>query len=71
MAKATLRKLNLRQTSGSLSLVGDPLMIAGNVIELKGFGSFDGRFIIESANHSMTSGGYTTSIDVRRVNEVY
>lgn len=71
VAKATLRKLNLRQTSGSLSLVGDPLMIAGNVIELKGFGSFDGRFIIESANHSMTSGGYTTSIDVRRVNEVY
>lgn len=71
LAKATLRRLNLRQTTGSLTVVGDPLMVAGNVIELTGFGSFDGNFIIERACHSMGSGGYTTAVDVRRVNGEY
>jgi phage protein D len=71
LAKATLRKLNLRQTTGSLSVVGDPLMVAGSVIELTGFGSFDGNFIIERAEHSMGPSGYVTSLDVRRVNNTY
>lgn len=68
LARAKLRKLNLRQLTGSLTVVGDPELVAASVIELKGFGSFDGNFIIEKATHSMDGGGYKTSIDVRRVN---
>ncbi|WP_295354606.1 phage late control D family protein [uncultured Succinivibrio sp.] len=71
MAKAKLRELNLRQTTGSLSVIGDPILCAGSVIKLLGFGSFDGNFIIESANHSISNSGYTTSVDLRRVNEKY
>ena len=71
LAKAKLRELNLRQTTGSMSVVGDPLLCAGSVIQLLGFGSFDGNFIIESANHTVGSSGYTTSVDLRRVNEKY
>ena len=71
IAKATLRKLNLRSVTGSLSLVGDTSLVAGVVVELKGFGSFDGRFYIESASHSVSTSGYVTSISVRRVNSTY
>lgn len=71
IAKATLRKLNLRKMTGSLSLVGDTSLVAGVVVELKGFGSFDGRFYIESASHSVSTSGYVTSISVRRVNSNY
>ena len=71
IAKATLRKLNLRSVTGSLSLVGDTSLVAGVVVELKGFGSFDGRFYIESASHSVSTSGYVTSISVRRVNSNY
>ena len=71
IAKAKLRQLNLRQTTGNLTVVGDPLLVAGGVISLKGFGSFDGKFFIEQADHSIGSSGYTTSVQVRRVNENY
>ena len=71
LAKAKLRQLNLRQLTGSISMVGDPLMCAGSVIRLVNFGSFDGNFIIEKATHTMNNSGYVTSIDVRRVNNNY
>ena len=71
LAKATLRKLNLRRVTGSLTVVGDPVLLAGCVVECKGFGSFDGNFIISQASHSVSSGGYTTAISLRRVNANY
>ncbi|MGN0902705.1 MAG: phage late control D family protein, partial [Succinivibrio sp.] len=71
LAKAKLRQLNSRQLTGSLTMVGDPLMNAGSVIKLVNFGSFDGNFIIEKATHTMSSSGYVTSIEVRRVNNEY
>lgn len=71
IARATLRKLNLRKLTGNLTLVGDPTLVAGVVIALEGFGSFDGRFIVERATHSVGTSGYTTSVSVRRVNTKY
>lgn len=71
LSKATLRKLNLRRVTGSLTVVGDPALLAGCVVECKGFGSFDGNFIISQASHSVSSGGYATTISLRRVNANY
>ncbi len=71
IAKAKLRELNLRQLTGSISLVGEPWLCAGSVVTLRGFGSFDGNFFIEKATHSMSSSGYVTNIEVRRVNNKY
>lgn len=71
LAKAKLRQLNARSVTGSLTMVGDTELVAGGVIEVKGFGSFDGRFIIGQAGHSVSSGGYTTNISLRRVNSNY
>ena len=71
LAKATLRKVNLRRVTGSLTLIGDPSLLAGCVIACEGFGSFDGNFIIESSSHDVSGSGYTTSLQLRRVNGEY
>lgn len=71
LAKAKLHELNRRSITGSLSVVGDVGLVAGEVIEIKGFGSFDGNFIIEAASHSVDTNGYTTSLTLRRTNSNY
>lgn len=71
LAKSKLRELNRRSITGSISLVGDVSLIAGEVIAVEGFGSFDGNFIIETASHSVDTSGYTTSLSLRRVNSNY
>lgn len=71
LARAKLRELNLRQISGSISLIGDPELIAGQVVGLSGFGAMDGSFLIERSVHSMTAQGYTTSLEMRKVNAAY
>lgn len=68
-AKAKLRQLNRRAVTGGLTIIGDTSMVAGVVVRCIGFGSFDGNFIVEEAEHSIGSGGYTTSITLRRVNK--
>lgn len=70
-ATAMLRKLNRRGVVGELTLVGDVDLVAGIVIAVKGFGIFDGNFIVVSASHSIGSSGYTTSVNLRRVSKEY
>lgn len=71
LARAKLRQLNLRRVTGSMTVVGDVSLVAGVVIACKGFGSFDGNFIIEQATHQIGGGGYTTALTLRRVNNNY
>lgn len=72
LAKAKLRKLNSRKVTGSLDIVGDPSMVAGVVITLKGFApTLDGRFLVEQATHTVDGGGYKTALQLRRINANY
>lgn len=71
IAKAELRKHNLRRVTGNLTLVGNPALVAGVVISCHGFGSFDGDFFVESASHSVTGSGYVTAVNLRRANNEY
>jgi phage protein D len=71
LAKATLRGLNMRRVTGNMSVVGDISLVAGVVVECRGFGSFDGNFIIEQATHTVNTGGYVTNVALRRVNNAY
>lgn len=71
LAKAKLRQLNSKRVTGDLTVIGDPFLVSGLVIAVKGFGSFDGNFIIEEASHNGGSSGYTTSLRLRRVNTEY
>lgn len=67
MAKSKLRSLNKKETTGSLTLVGDLRLAASSTIVVEGFGKFDGKYYIDKAAHSVGSSGFTTTIDIHKV----
>jgi len=61
-----LPRLNNRLT-GSGSTVGHPQIMAGKVIGIEGLGErFSGLYRVTSATHSLDSGGYKTTFEVRQ-----
>jgi uncharacterized protein len=61
-----LPKLNQRLT-GSGSTVGNPRILAGAVLRMEGLGKeFSGLYRVTSATHTLDSGGYRTSFEVRK-----
>lgn len=70
LAEKRLREKNGQEFSASFNLVGDVRLVAGVTVQVKGFGAFDGKYIVENASHSV-SGGYKTNIKLRRVLEGY
>lgn len=69
-AKALLRNANRFATSGKLTTVGDPGLVAGVIFNLTNALGFDGKFIITKATHHPV-GGYTCELEVRRCLEGY
>lgn len=70
-ARAALRLKNRYQTTGSLVLTGDTRLVAGVTLNLKEFGTFSGKYLISKASHVVSSNGYTTSTELRKVIEGY
>lgn len=71
LATAKLRSLNRHRLVGRLSMVGELFRVSGVVVTCKGFGSFDGDFIVEESTHTIDSSGYRVDIQVRRTNMDY
>ena len=46
-------------------MLGSPYMVAGSTILLRGFGMWDGPYIIKRSKHSVGSSGYVTTIELR------
>lgn len=68
VAVAKLREANKGETSGSFVMPGDITLCAGLTVSVKGFGDYNGKYIIEQSTHTVSkSGGYTTSIQLRKV----
>ena len=65
LAKKELRKKNSEEVKGKLSLQGRIEYAAGLTCEIKGYGVFDGKYLITQASHKI-GGGYTTELDIRR-----
>ncbi|AOJ06388.1 phage late control D family protein [Burkholderia mayonis] len=66
-AQAALDRANLQQTTGTFELDGNTRLVAGNSLDLAGYGRLSGKYLIESARHRIDrSGGYTTEIEVKR-----
>ena len=66
-AKAHYNNKAMDLISGSVSTIGAPDLRAGKIIQLKGVGlHFDGSYRIEEATHSIGSGGYQTSLNLKR-----
>lgn len=70
LAKKKLREANKEATQVSITMAGDPRMVAGVTVNLKGFGAFDGKYIVTQAVHSQQN-GYETSLELRRCLEGY
>lgn len=67
-AQAALYRANTKEYEGSITLYGDPLICAGNNIELTGFGRMSGKWSITESTHTFTrSGGYSTAASLKRV----
>lgn len=67
IARKRLRQENKNFGRASLQLDGDIRMSTGLTIHLSGWGRYDGKYIIESAGHSINGSGYSTGIEIRKV----
>lgn len=70
LAKKSLRAKNKGETTAEFTLVGDVDYVAGITVRVYGYGEFNGKYIVEQANHSIT-GGYTVQIKLRSCLEGY
>lgn len=66
IAKNQLKLHNTFSMTPKFTLPGDPLLLAGNTVELDKWGAFDGRYIINRAVHKVDKNGYTTQVQLRR-----
>ena len=65
MAKSALQKGNYT-IEGSMSMMGNPYLIAGLNVETKDFGYFSGKYHITQAHHRIDKlMGYSTSVEVK------
>ncbi|MGH7863502.1 MAG: phage late control D family protein, partial [Candidatus Binataceae bacterium] len=67
-AAAALHEANMKQVTAVIGLPGATRLVAGNNVEVAGFGEMDGKYLIEIARHRLERRtGYTTEIEARRV----
>ena len=67
LAKEMLRLYNKFAFMADFTVPGDTSLVAGATINVKGFGKFDGLYLIKNANHNVSgSGGYTTQIKAQK-----
>ena len=67
LAMKRLRQKNKAEFSAEFTLVGNVGLVAGVTVAVSGWGVFDGKYIIETATHSVTGSGYTLQLKLRRV----
>jgi phage protein D len=66
IAKSNLHEANKKETTGSISMMGDMRFVAGVNVQVSGWGKFDDKYFIEKATHSVSMGsGYATSLELR------
>jgi uncharacterized protein len=67
-AASALHEANRLLTTAHLTAPGTPLMVAGNVIAMSGWGAMDGNYMIERAAHSLArDSGYVTEAYLRKL----
>ncbi|OPG98422.1 hypothetical protein B2I21_08715 [Chryseobacterium mucoviscidosis] len=68
LARNKLREQNKQAGLASFTLFGSVQFAAGVTIDVKGFGRYDGKYIIVKSSHKVSAGSsYTTDIEVRKV----
>jgi len=68
-AKAIMHLSASNQIEGSIDIQGTVLAVAGNNVQVTGFGKLSGKFHIKSSSHKIDkSSGYTVSLEMKRLN---
>jgi len=67
VSKAALLRSNMNQQEGSLTIQGNPLLVAGSNFQWTGIGKLAGKYHIATSEHEITTGGYLTMLEVKRV----
>lgn len=63
LAKKKLKEKNREEITVNLSVIGDFIYLAGQTLELKDFGFYDGRYMIKKVTHNVGK-GYTCSLEL-------
>ena len=71
LAQKMLRMKNKYEYTAIFTLPGNTILVSGVTVNLSGWGSWDGKYIVNQAKHSIGSSGYTTQIRLRHVLEGY
>lgn len=67
-ADAALNDAQEERCAGSLSLFGNALLVAGQVIELQKIGKLSGRYLVKQARHDYSRmRGYTTDLEIKMI----
>jgi uncharacterized protein len=67
LAEKLLRLKNKFEKTGRFTTVGNPSLVASEVLQLAGWGAFDGRYVIKRTDHNVSDEGYTTDVELRNV----
>lgn len=65
-AQNKLREANKDATTGSLAFVGLLNVNEGDTVSLKGFGAFDGKYIIVTYSGSFSTSGTESTLEIRK-----
>jgi len=71
LAEKKLRQHNKYAKTASFTFPGKPEYVVGVTLSLKGWGAWDGKYIISQARHAINNSGYTTQISLRKILEGY
>ena len=67
LAKEKLKEKNKFKQSGTITLEGDPKLVAGATIYLELEDKFSGKYYIEQSTHTINDSGYTTRLQIRKI----
>ena len=70
VAKAKLHKSNSIKIEGTISVEGNPYVLAGNNIQIDGYGVVSGIYHVVSSRHSISDQGYSTTAQIKKVGTV-
>ena len=65
LAKKKLREANKDAVTATFNVMGDFSFAAGVIVQIEGYGAFDGKYIITRSTHHLGA-TYTTSMEMRK-----
>ena len=70
-ADTALADAQQNQIAGNISLVGNAVLVAGQVVQLKGYGKLSGKYLVKQARHELRrSSGYTVELEIKMIEYV-